>query len=70
MILWLRIRLPMQETGSIPGPGRFHEPRANQACAPPLLKSVFPRAVLHSKRSHHDERRTCCNWKAPGSRKY
>ena len=32
------------DTGSIPGPGRFHMPQGSYPCAPQLLKSVCPRA--------------------------
>ena len=33
-----------EDTGLIPGPGRFHIPYSNQACEPPLLKPTHPRA--------------------------
>ena len=33
------------DTGSIPGPGRFHMPWTNKACAPQLLKPTHPRAT-------------------------
>ena len=33
------------DTGSTPGPGRFHMPWTNKACAPQLLKPTQPRAT-------------------------
>ena len=55
-------------TGSIPGPGRFHTPRSNYApagqllsprAAPPeALEPVCLQPVRHSKRSHCDEKPT------------
>ena len=33
------------DTGSIPGPGRFHMPWTNKARAPQLLKPAHPRAT-------------------------
>ena len=44
------------DTSSIPGLGRFHIPRGNQACAPWLLKPTV--RELH-KRSHCDEKHMC-----------
>ena len=37
VVQWIRIRLPVQRKGSIPGPGRSHMARSNQACGPQLL---------------------------------
>ena len=37
--------------GSVPGSGRSHMPRSNEACIPPLLKPV-----LCNKRSHCNEK--------------
>ena len=61
------------DTGSSPGTGRSHMPRSNQARAPQLL-SLSSRAhvpqllkpaclepVLHSKRSHCNEKPAHCN---------
>ena len=37
MAQWLRIRLPMEETKWIPGPGGFHMPQSSYARVPQLL---------------------------------
>ena len=70
---WLsgvRIHLPMQETGLIPGLGRSHMPQSNEArglqllslCSKALLLQLLqPKhlgSVLFNKRSHHTEAQT------------
>ena len=37
---WIRIHLPTQWTGLIPGPGGFHMLQGNYTCEPQLLKPV------------------------------
>ena len=37
VVLWIRMSVNAGDTGSIPGPGRFHMPRSNEAHAPQLL---------------------------------
>ena len=39
------------EVGSIPGPGRSHMPRSNQACVLQLLKPTRLEPVLHNQRN-------------------
>ena len=46
-----------EDTGSIPGLGRSHVPWSNGA-REPLLKPARPEAMLHNKRSHHNEKPT------------
>ena len=53
------------DTGSSPGPGRSHMPWCNWACAPQLLslsatttEPAHLELVLHSKRSHCNEKPT------------
>ena len=40
------------DTGSIPGPGRFHVAWSNCPHVPQLLELVSPEAMLCNKRSH------------------
>ena len=44
------------DTGSIPGPGRFHMPQSNMSMGHKYwsLRALEP--VLHSKKSHHSEK--------------
>ena len=61
------------DTGSSPGPGRFHMPRSNwarapqllslcsRAHAPQLLKPAHLEPVLHNNRSHPNEKPARCN---------
>ena len=61
------------DTGSSPGPGRSHMPRSNYAHVPQLLslhsgarvpqllKPARLEPVLHSKRSHCNEKPSRCN---------
>ena len=42
--------------GLIPGLGRFHMPRSNEAHGPQLLKPMHLQAVLHNERSHLSEK--------------
>ena len=44
------------DMGSIPGLGRFHMPRGNEACVLQLLKSASLELVLCKKRSHRNEK--------------
>ena len=52
------------DTGSIPGPGRYHMLRSNEACVlqllsppePQLLKPTCPRARAPHARSHQNEK--------------
>ena len=44
------------DTGLIPGPGRSHMPRSNEARAPQLLKPVLLETVFRNKRSHRNEK--------------
>ena len=65
------------DTGSIPGPGRFHMPWDNGANGPQLLnprsgapeshilKPVHLEPAFRSKRSRHNEKTTHCNQKKP-----
>jgi len=69
----LRICPPMQGHKFDPASGRFHMPRGNQDHAPQLLSCTYldcklqlpklehPRALLHNKRSHWDEKPAQCN---------
>ena len=45
-----------RDMGSIPGLGRSHMPRNNQAHIPQLLKPECLEPVLQNKRSHHSEK--------------
>ena len=60
------------DTGLSPGPGRSHMPGAAKpachnywACAPQLLKPECLEPMLHSKRSHRNEKPTRRNWRKP-----
>ena len=44
------------DTGSIPGPGRFHMLWGNWACEPELPKPVHLQPTLLNKRSHCSEK--------------
>jgi len=46
------------DTGSIPGPGRSHMPRSNQARVPQLLSQHTLEPMLRSKRRHPNEEST------------
>ena len=43
------------DMGSVPGSGRSHMPRSNEACIPPLLKPVLCNKISHcnEKPKHH-----------------
>ena len=43
------------DTGSTPGPGRFHMPRGNSDCEPQLPKPVHLESVFFNRRSCCDE---------------
>ena len=45
-----------EDVGWIPGLGRFHLPKSNEACVPQLLKSMCLETVLHDERSHCSEK--------------
>ena len=49
------------DAGSIPDLGRFHILWGNLACLQQLLKLVYLKPVLHSKRSHCNEKPMDCN---------
>ena len=49
------------DTGSIPDLGRFHILWGNLARLQQLLKLVYLKPVLHSKRSHCNEKPMDCN---------
>ena len=58
VVHWIRVCLPIQETGSVPGPRRSDMPQSNQARGPhhwarmlQLLKPVNLEPVLHNRRS-------------------
>ena len=66
--------------GSVPGQGRYHMPRSNEAHVPQLLSQssrahepYLLKPVLHNKRSHHNEKlahhnrvaSSCCNQRKP-----
>ena len=53
------------DTGSIPGPGRFHMPPSNWACAPQRLMAVCLQPMLCDKRSHHSEKPMHLNEEKP-----
>ena len=42
------------DTGLVPGPGRFHMPRGNEAHAP-LVRPLYREPVLHNKKRRHNE---------------
>ena len=44
------------DMGLIPGLGRFHVLRDNEACTPPLLKAACLEPVLCNKGSHSNEK--------------
>jgi len=44
------------DTGSMPGPGKFYMPQSNQAHMPQLPMPASLEPVLHSKRSHFNEK--------------
>ena len=46
------------DTGLSPGLGRSHMPRSNKAREPQLLKPARLEPMLHSKRSHRNEKPT------------
>ena len=43
------------DTGSIPGPGRFHKPGGGKPRGPQLLKPVHPEPTGHNERGPHSE---------------
>ena len=49
------------DTGSIPGPGRFHMWWSNRAHVPQLLEPTRLESALHNSRSHCNEKPTHCN---------
>ena len=53
MVQWLGICLPMRDDLCS---GRFHMPRGSKAHVLQLLKPAKARALLHDKRSHHNEK--------------
>ena len=61
-------------TGSVPGMGRFHMPLCNEASVSQLLsqcvattEACMPRAWLHNKRSHHNEKSMATTRNSPCS---
>ena len=51
------------DTGSIPGPGRFHRPHGNLARAPQHLNPSAVEPMLCNKRSHGSEKPRYHNWR-------
>ena len=56
------------DTGSIPGPGRFHMPRRNETCVPQLL-SPRAHALQQEKPVHHNKRKPVCSKEDPAQPK-
>ena len=50
-----------RDVGLIPGPGRVHMPQSNEAQAPQILKPECLEPLLHSKKSHSNEKLARCN---------
>ena len=53
------------DTGSIPGPGRFHTPRSNEAHEWQLLKPTPLEPGLHNRRSHRREKPRATTGESP-----
>ena len=58
------------DVGLIPGPGGFHMPWINKACAAQLLsphaellKPTHLEPVVRNKRSYHSDKPACCGWR-------
>ena len=52
-----------EDTGSIPGWGRFHMPQSSKAHKPqrlsphaPTVEAFVPKACVQNKRSHHNDK--------------
>ena len=56
MVQWLGICLPVQGHGFNLCAGRFHMPWGSEAHVLQLLRPAKARAVLHNRRSHHNEK--------------
>ena len=44
------------DTGSIPGPGRFHMPQGNEIHVPQLLSLRALESMLRNERSHNNKK--------------
>ena len=53
------------DTGSIPGPGRFHKPGGGKPRGPQLLKPVHPEPTGHNERGPHSEEPVPCSRDQP-----